>query len=464
MASNLGFTAYSGNEKYAFLAYLNCEKEKVSAFATALYNADIRIWYDNGLTPGRLWESQIVENIINSSVVFFLITQKTISKVDEHQYLWHEFELAKREGKRIVPVFLEKTDAKTLSNRELLFYTDLMKFQGIVAYDLDYSQCVSIIKKTFPEIYKTDSSTKNELSDYSTQNQAGDNYSTEIILADKPNIIKKILSSKVVLPLVEFLIVFSLVTLLHNGSLDLSFIYQIAERTGFFRFSDIIDFVCALVGALLGNLSIIRIVKRILNEYLPSGINYSQEELMKTEMVNRKTTRKIISLGFLPIILLTIVYYLLPFLFMKSSKINSVYAIGFFSLEIVSSLMFIHLTIYIKKYLIKSDNKITTIAKFVCLIIFLLNVVGIFSILTYAVYLGNPNSYTSFSYSSWYECAFAFFYHSFSMCFRFESDISTPLNMLSRSISMIQTIAWYFIISVQAIDILSIGKKKSDDN
>ena len=159
-------------------------------------------------------------------------------------------------------------------------------------------------------------------------------------------------------------------------------------------------------------------------------------------------------------IILNIITYLLSFLFEKR-EIDFVMS----ALVIIFALIDIRYTIESKEKAdfendINVDMPRILSVSYIKILSLIISVILIFAVITNVIYSFDSRSYDIINFSSWYDKAFALFFHSFSMCIRNESDVTTPISIIARLSAMFQT-GIFYIVCVQGIgDILEQSKKK----
>lgn len=490
MASYFGFEPYQGNEPYAYLSYRGADRERVAPVAQELNKAGIRIWYDYGLTDTTYFDTQIRKQIKNSSIVLIFITDFIAN--NESSFVLNEFEIAKAYSKKIIPVFLDNIDKKNISSGYSHFYAEITCMQGIFCIDKDYQKCVKIISQRFPELLERKYSDEFSYDDMNLSYEPIEEDSDIISTRETTEEEKETLIKSIHMPLTNRFSRHGIDSIAFNqriqkykkkfirkqklkksGKITLLtftilllyfFLGYIYSNTS--NILDIANFICkdAKLSALLiisATFSIFLIVmisysiKSILINQNMIELGATEEHIKRIENENNKNSRKLVFL-IIPLIIINLFVYIVDFLDDDKSQIFMCLTI------IIISIVSIYFSLEIKTYLIKlnSENKTINITKVACMFSLVLSTVIIFAALTHLMYLGNPNSYTEINYSSWYHEAFVFFYHSFSMCLRNESDIAVPITMLSQFISMLQICVCYFIILHEASDIFNIGQNK----
>lgn len=145
------FSAYGGSEPYVFISYAHLDSEKVYSYINQMHEKDgIRIWYDEGIEPGEDWLEKIFVRLKNAAYVICFMS-KTAA---DSKYVRGEVQKAVSIGKKVLVVYLERTDIKELS---LILNAD----QGINrAADLDDTQI-------YAELVKHANNSGHDVFDYS---------------------------------------------------------------------------------------------------------------------------------------------------------------------------------------------------------------------------------------------------------------------------------------------------------
>ena len=94
---------YRGNKPFIFLSYSHKNKDKAEEIIRRLNEEGYRIWYDEGLTPGKEWNANIADKIDQCGYLFALITKH----YSDSQPCRNELVYAMDKKKRVIPVYLE---------------------------------------------------------------------------------------------------------------------------------------------------------------------------------------------------------------------------------------------------------------------------------------------------------------------------------------------------------------------
>ena len=79
MARNLGIPVTDQDDFY-FISYNSEDAERISLLVKRIYDADIPLWYDNGLDYGDKWEEEIGKRIAQSKAMIFFFTKGILEK------------------------------------------------------------------------------------------------------------------------------------------------------------------------------------------------------------------------------------------------------------------------------------------------------------------------------------------------------------------------------------------------
>ena len=82
--------AYTGTDPYIFISYSHKDKPEVLTIIRLLEKNGIRIWYDNGLTPGEIYTEEIASKISHACAFVFMISPHSI----DSEYCRREIHLA----------------------------------------------------------------------------------------------------------------------------------------------------------------------------------------------------------------------------------------------------------------------------------------------------------------------------------------------------------------------------------
>jgi formylglycine-generating enzyme required for sulfatase activity/dienelactone hydrolase len=74
----LPFIAYTGNAPYIFISYAHDDAEAVYAELQWLNTMGFNIWYDEGISPGHGWQSELAHSIENSALFLLYVSERSL--------------------------------------------------------------------------------------------------------------------------------------------------------------------------------------------------------------------------------------------------------------------------------------------------------------------------------------------------------------------------------------------------
>jgi tetratricopeptide (TPR) repeat protein len=102
---NKPFAAYRGSESYVFVCYAHKDADRVYSDLTLLNDADVNLWYDEGIPAGSSWRAEIATAIQGASKLLFFISEASL--VSTH--CLREVDFAINHDIEIVPVYLDNS-------------------------------------------------------------------------------------------------------------------------------------------------------------------------------------------------------------------------------------------------------------------------------------------------------------------------------------------------------------------
>ena len=103
------FPAYKGDDSYVFVCYSHTDTDVVYPEIAWLQQQGIKVWYDEGISAGRVWRAEIGEAIEACSSVLFYVSQASLDSA----HCDREINLALDEEKPTLPVYLEEVELTT---------------------------------------------------------------------------------------------------------------------------------------------------------------------------------------------------------------------------------------------------------------------------------------------------------------------------------------------------------------
>jgi TolB-like protein len=72
------FAAYTGDEPYVFVCYAHDDTDVVYPEIQRLHEAGVRIWYDEGIAPGKRWSDELARALGRAALVLFFCTSRSV--------------------------------------------------------------------------------------------------------------------------------------------------------------------------------------------------------------------------------------------------------------------------------------------------------------------------------------------------------------------------------------------------
>ena len=115
------FAAYEGREPFVFVCYAHDDAADVYAELEALRAAGLRLWYDEGITPGSEWSEALAERIRECGAFLYFVSERSIHS----PHCRREVNFALDQGCAIRVVHLEPVELPdglklSLSNRQAI--------------------------------------------------------------------------------------------------------------------------------------------------------------------------------------------------------------------------------------------------------------------------------------------------------------------------------------------------------
>ncbi len=100
------FPAYQGDEPYVFVCYAHEDEDEVYPEIGWLHEQGINLWYDEGISAGKVWRAEIAEAIQGASKFLYYISAASLAS----EYCNREVDYALNRGLEVLPVYLEEID------------------------------------------------------------------------------------------------------------------------------------------------------------------------------------------------------------------------------------------------------------------------------------------------------------------------------------------------------------------
>ena len=101
---DLSLAAYHGTEPYIFISYSHRNMDRASAIIRSMNRAGYRVWYDEGLIPGREWDENIARIIMGCGYFVALITHEYLASANCKD----ELNYARDKNKPILLIYLDE--------------------------------------------------------------------------------------------------------------------------------------------------------------------------------------------------------------------------------------------------------------------------------------------------------------------------------------------------------------------
>ena len=99
------FPAYIGDEPYVFICYAHEDGKIVYPEISWLRDQGINIWYDEGISAGKVWRRELAEAIQGASKLLYYISDASLRS----EHCNREIEYALDKSIEVVPVYLDET-------------------------------------------------------------------------------------------------------------------------------------------------------------------------------------------------------------------------------------------------------------------------------------------------------------------------------------------------------------------
>lgn len=94
------------DSEQVFISYSHHDRPACDAIASLLEGLHLLIWYDKGLIPGEIYRKKIVDTIRNSDYFIVLLSSFSVRS----EWVMDEVEFAKKQHKRILPIYLDDVE------------------------------------------------------------------------------------------------------------------------------------------------------------------------------------------------------------------------------------------------------------------------------------------------------------------------------------------------------------------
>jgi TolB-like protein/tetratricopeptide (TPR) repeat protein len=137
------FAAYRGDEPYVFVCYAHEDEGVVYPEIGWLHEQGINLWYDEGISAGRIWREEIGDAIKAASSVLYYISESSLAS----DHCSREINFALDQHKNVLPVYLEDVALTTdlevgLSRVQALHRDNDVNYQQHLLHALGQSPAV----------------------------------------------------------------------------------------------------------------------------------------------------------------------------------------------------------------------------------------------------------------------------------------------------------------------------------
>ena len=103
------FPAYKGDEPFVFVCYAHEDAAVVYPELAWLHDHGVNVWYDEGISAGRIWREEIGDAIKGASHVLYYISESSLAS----DHCDREINFALDQRKNLLPVYLEEVALTT---------------------------------------------------------------------------------------------------------------------------------------------------------------------------------------------------------------------------------------------------------------------------------------------------------------------------------------------------------------
>ncbi len=100
------FPSYAGDEPYVFVCYAHADEKVVYPEIHWLYKHGVNVWYDEGISAGKVWRAEIADAIQGAPKLLYYISKASLQSAHCNR----EIEYALDKELEIVPVYLDETE------------------------------------------------------------------------------------------------------------------------------------------------------------------------------------------------------------------------------------------------------------------------------------------------------------------------------------------------------------------
>lgn len=144
MATYMGFEP-AQKAPYYFVSYSTEDSARVAEYCQRMWNAGLPLWYDHGIEHGEDFDRIISEHIRFCEAVLLFMSKTPLGKEDT--FVRKEFNIARKRGRPIHVIYIDPISIDDVPVQYDLWWEELSRIQGVIAYEQD-------VEQTVEEIYK----------------------------------------------------------------------------------------------------------------------------------------------------------------------------------------------------------------------------------------------------------------------------------------------------------------------
>ena len=103
------FPAYDGNDAFVFVCYAHHNEIAVYADLQMLHDKGVNVWYDEGISGGKIWRAEIAGAIQGAAKLLFFISAESLQST----HCAREIEYALDHGLEMLLTDISANDGKT---------------------------------------------------------------------------------------------------------------------------------------------------------------------------------------------------------------------------------------------------------------------------------------------------------------------------------------------------------------
>ena len=153
---------YRGTDPYIFVSYSHNDEDEAIAIMTRLQSDGYRVWYDEGLAPGSVWNEDIASHIEQCGCFIALVSNNYLGSRHCGDELYYAKSIRDKES-HILLVYLE--DVQMSAGMKMSFgrlqaiykytYTSTEQFFGKIYETNGIQACRNVKEQDFPAFEKS---------------------------------------------------------------------------------------------------------------------------------------------------------------------------------------------------------------------------------------------------------------------------------------------------------------------